>query len=253
MPGQSEGDGLLWGANWWDAAQAVGTLAAVLVALGLAMWEAVRHRRTRRELADLKAAEGIRYEEQQAGLVSAWVESEYLPSEDASHYEQIARVQVANESAEPVFNVHVVVGLGNPVVQIGPISVPVPIPVLPPRHVRSWDISLALLAHTPPVGSMLGQPVARVDYTSASGLRWHRDYQGVLSTSQGSSTPIFDFDPEAGEKQLGDLANAFNPMQVAYTLYGAAIDDSPPPAEKVAIRLARTAPAWGRLRRGRVG
>lgn len=234
----------VWGASWWDAAQALGTLAAVLLALGLAIWEARRHRTTRLELEALKANESTRIEEQQAGLVSAWVESEYAASSDGSHYEQRSVVHVANEGTEPVFNVHVVVGIGNPIVQLGPISVPVPIPVLPPRRVRSWDISLAVMANSDPVGVIAGEPVARVDFSNAGGVRWHRNYEGILHRSNGASTPLFDRGVEEGEKQLGDLTNAFNPMQVAYAFFGAAVDDSPPPVDEIRVLLASTAPAW---------
>lgn len=235
----------IWGADWWDAAQALGTLAAVLVALSLAMWEAIRHRKTRLELAALRAGEATRHEEQQAGLVSAWVESAYEVSSDASHYEQRAIVHVANEGAEPVFNVHVLIGIGRPIVQLGPLSVPVPIPVMPPRRVRSWDISLALMAHSAPISSMSGEPVARIDFSNAAGARWHRDYEGVLHRSKGESAQLFDHDLDEGERQLGDLSSPFNPMQVAYAFFDAAVDDAPPSANDVRVLLASTAPGWG--------
>lgn len=234
----------IWGASWWDAAQAVGTLAAVLVALGLAIWEVMRHRKTQLELEALKASEATRYEEQQAGLVSAWVESEYIDSSDASHYEHRAMVHVANEGAEPVFNVHVVIGIGSPVIQLGPLSIPVPIPVLPPRRVRSWDISLALMAHAAPVGRISGEAVARIDFSNAAGARWHRNYEGVLFRSKGVTSTLFDHDGDEGERQLGDLASPFNPMQVAYTFFAAAVDDSPPSADEVRVVLASSAPGW---------
>jgi hypothetical protein len=252
LPGRSSANAStavwqLWGAQWWDAVQAIGTLAAVVVALGLAGWEGFRLRAARRELAEVKAAEATRLEEQQASLVSAWIESDFVPSEDGSHYTHEATVHVANEGNEPVYSVHVVIGAGVPVTQLGPLSVPVPIPVLPPRRSRSWNISLPLLATSSAVGLIPGELVARIDFSDIRGERWHRNFEGVLGRGADEPGQLFTEDTETGESQLGDLSNAFNPMQVAGAFWAAAISDDPPPVDEIRVTLASTASAWADL------
>ena len=235
---------MLWGANWWDAAQAIGTTAAVVVALLLAAWESYRHRTTQKELSGLKQKEAERAEIGQAGLVSAWVEHSYQPSRNGTHYSLTAHVYVANESNDPVFDVHVTIGTGDPVVQIGPLSVPMPISVVPPRRTRTWDISLPLMAHSPAVGQLPAEPVARLSFSTPQGKRWHRNFEGKLSQKLAETSTYLQNDPEVGERQLGDLENPYNPMQIALSFFSAATADPPARYQDVAPMLAPTAPGW---------
>lgn len=205
----------MWGSAWWDASQAIGTLAAVVVALGLAGMEAARARKAERERDELRKHQQTLERRRVAALVSSWVEVSYAPSTDGTHYVQRATVFVANGSDEPVFNVHVRLGVGEPPVQIGPLAVPVPIRVLPARHTRQWDVSLGMLAWSSAEGQLPSDPAARLDFSDARGVRWHKDFSGTLTEPPSSPTSFLDRDEDLGIAQLGDLSNPFNPMAVA--------------------------------------
>jgi hypothetical protein len=120
----------VWGADWWDAWQAFGTVGAVAIAMLLALYEGVRARRAEKALTSEREQRLQSDRFATAALVSAWVETQYEPAADGTHYLRRGTLYLANESNEPVFNVHVVVGVGQPVVQIGPLAVPAPLPVV---------------------------------------------------------------------------------------------------------------------------
>lgn len=104
---------MLWGATWWDALSALGTVGAVVVALTLALAERARARRAEKALVAERADHRASLEENSAGMVSAWVEVTPAPSADGAHYERHAVVHVANESDRPVYNANVCVGIQN--------------------------------------------------------------------------------------------------------------------------------------------
>lgn len=236
----------VWEAKWWDAWQAFGTVGAVAIALMLALYEGVRARRAEKALASEREQRLRSDRFATAALVSAWVETRYEPSADGTYYLRRGTVHLANESNEPVFNVHVVVGVGQPVVQIGPLAVPSPIPVLPPRRHRSWDISLGLLAyggglHIPT------DPVAKIYYSDAQGIRWNRDFDGRLGEQiegQQEAQPNED----EGFRQLGDPSNTFNPIWTALAFLNLIRREEPPAtASELAPLLAEHAPGWRAL------
>lgn len=89
---------MLWGAHWWDALSAIGTVGAVVVALGLACAERKRARRAEKALEAERTDHRASLEENSAAMVSAWVEMTPVPSADGVYYERHAVVHVANES-----------------------------------------------------------------------------------------------------------------------------------------------------------
>lgn len=238
----------IWGADWWEAGQAVGTLAAVVLSLLLAFWEGFRARRSESLREKEREERSVEDRRTVASLVSAWVEVEYEPASTGTHFLAKSRVIVANESNEPVFNVHVLVGVGQPPVQVGPLAVPAPIAVLPPRRQRSWDVSLGLLAHTNGTGNVLGEPVARINFSDVRDVRWRRDFQGWLSNAETPESSFLNIDPEEGEKQLGVLDNMFNPMTVVLMFLEMIREENTPgKLEELRAVLARGVPYWESL------
>ncbi|MFJ6002733.1 hypothetical protein [Arthrobacter sp. NPDC092385] len=212
--------------------------------MGLAISEGVRARRAEGALEDER---GRSLEQERVGvasLVSAWVEVEYVPDASSTHYLRRSKVIVANESNEPVFDVHVIIGVGDPLVQVGPLAVPTPIPVLPPRRHREWDISSGLSALDSGVGAVPDEPAARIDFDDSRAVRWRRNFDGKLieMTQLVVDPPLTE---EEGTRQIGDLTNWLNPMGVAISFLNVLRQDgSPPTLRDLQPFLAEGAPSW---------
>lgn len=195
--------------TWQDTATAIGTLVAVLVSVGVAMFEIARSGNANRKR---QQAERIAT----AGLVAAWVEDEYVPNDDGTVYIRRAKVHLANEANEPVFRVTVSVGVGFKTRSIGPLSVPAPIPVLPPRRSLSWDITLPLQAHDD-----TESPCAEMGFTDSSNRRWLRKFDGSLVETTGKTSQLMDSGDEGGaDGQIGRPADPGNPMVMAMAFLG---------------------------------
>lgn len=232
-----------WDAKWWDAWQAFGTVGATAIAVLLAVLGGIRASVAETALARERKAQAKADRLGVASLVSAWVETSYEVSSSGANYVRRGTVYLANESNEPVFDVHVVIGIGRPIVQIGPLAVPAPIPVLPPRRNRSWDISLALLGRSGGM-SLPSDPVARVFFTDSKGVRWERSFDGQLS-EQVPDTSAPEPNETEGLKQIGDSSNAFNPIGAALGFMNLISRQEPPvTAAEVAPLLAVNASGW---------
>lgn len=228
---------MVWGAEWWDAFTAFGTVGAVLVAVFISLFEAWRHRRTRK-------AEREEAVYRTASLVSAWIETDYTPSQNGTRYEKNSTLMLSNESDEPVYNIMVNVALPNPFRQVGPLAVPVPIPTLAPRTVRRWDISPGLLAHEHSEGNInLSEPLARISFTDPRQQRWVRDYTGELKEDIGSSDEAdTEYSPE-NELQMGQLSR-LNPLVVALSFLNALQETDSPSADSFPGTLDQEAAKW---------
>ena len=215
----------------------MGTSGAVIVAL----WLARRESRRARRLAEQIREEG---ERRTASLVSAWVETHYEPSKDGTHYIRRAVVHLSNESDEPAFELRLVIGLFDPVVQVGPLSVPDAIPVLPPRRDREWNITLPLLAFSRSHEGMPRDPVAQVIFKDSQGKLWIREFSGELRRLNDSEeSPAVS--PQEGERQVGDIYTPFNPMTVVLKfVYILQRKDSPCTMKDLRPFLDDHAPAW---------
>lgn len=235
----------VWEAKWWDAWQAFGTVGAVTIAILLALFEGVRARRAESALASERKQRLQSDRLATAALVSAWVETKYVPAPGGRYYLRRGTLHVSNESNEPVFNVHVVVGVGQPIVQIGPLAVSAPIPVLPPRRHRSWDISLGLLGYGGGL-QVPSEPVAKIYFSDVKEVRWTRDFEGRLSEQTAAKQEPKPNDD--GARQLGDPANTFNPLWTALAfLQIVSRQDPPPTAAELQPLLAEHAPGWSAL------
>ncbi|MBV1781296.1 hypothetical protein KRR55_19480 [Paeniglutamicibacter sp. ABSL32-1] len=233
----------VWGADWWDAWQAFGTVGAVTIAIFLALFEGLRARRAEAALASERKQRKQSDRISTASLVSAWIETTHEPSADGTHYLRRGTLHLANESNEPVFNVQVLVGIGRPVVQIGPLAVPHSIPVLPSRHHRSWDISLGLLGFGGGL-QLPSDPVAKLAFTDVNEVRWNRDFDGKLGEQSAEGNEPKPDDTE-GMRQLGDPTNTFNPIWAALDFHNLIRREEPPITRaELSPLLAEKAHGW---------
>jgi hypothetical protein len=212
-------------AEWWDAWQAFGTVGATVVAVVLGLAGSVQGRKAQAALKEERAERASAERLAAASLVSAWIESEYIGSDQGRQYRRQDILYAANESNEPVFDVHILVGADHPRVQVGPLAAPETIPVLPARSKRSWDISLGLLAHLGPY-QLPAAPVASVDFIDSRDARWSRDFDGRLKEITSEQPPV-QLTKEEGERQLGDQ-NFFNPIWKAITFLNILRDHDEP-------------------------
>lgn len=223
-------------------ASAIGTLAAVAASVTVAIVEAVRAHKARREHDELLKAQQNAEHRRAASLVSAWVEETYVPSADGRAYWRVVIVHIANEGDQPVFQASVTIGAGGPTRTIGPLSVPNRIPVLPPRRELIWDIILPLLVH-----QNTEQPCAEVSFVDPAGREWVRRFDGTLEEITGQPATLVEIaDEQAMIEQLGDLNELYNPMTVALALLNAVQAEQFDRAEFEAT-LAPEAPGWQNL------
>ena len=113
------------------ALSALGTIGAVVVALAFGVAESHRATRAVRETAALRAEQRERERLRTPSLVAGWVTDNYVDDPLNSVYVRKVTAHVANESDDPVYNVTVNVQFGNPPTVVGPLAVPLPIPVVP--------------------------------------------------------------------------------------------------------------------------
>ncbi|MDZ5077851.1 hypothetical protein [Nesterenkonia sp. HG001] len=235
----------LWGADWWEAAQAVGTVGATAVAVVLALAAGIQARRTEKQRVKDQESNAKAEKRSSATLVSAWIETELHPSSDGTHYVRKALIHVANESNAPVFDVHVVVGVSRPLIQVGPLAVPVPIPTLPPARHRSWDISLGIAAYGGGL-QLPSEPIARLEFSDADGHRWVRDFDGALqlkSVEDEASAP-----EEKGDPRQVEASNGLNPVWTVVQFVSLITREDPPvKLSELAPLLAENASGWNEL------
>lgn len=226
-------------------------MGAVIVALGLAWAERARARRAEKALAAERAEHRAGLEESSAGMVSAWVEVTPVPSEDGIHYERHAVVHVTNESDRPVYNANVCVGIQNEPgrwTPVGPLAVPLPLPVLAPRSRQTWDITLPLLACSMDLGNFVSNPTAAIAFSDPSGQRWMRNFDLALTRQSGAADgALFAIDPAHGEEQIGQIDNPFNPIGVVVLFLHALNRDEGPDLGLARGLLDPSAHGWMRM------
>ncbi len=207
--------------------------------------ETVRARRAERGLKLERQSRADDARRAVASLVASTVDVNPEPSDDASHYIQRASLQIANQSAEPVFNVRVIVAVSDPPVPIGPLAAPAPIPVLPAGHKRTWDITVGLLAHARLASTLGMHPTTELFFTDSQGERWHRAYDGKLSVASKSKRIEFRDISDGNEAQLGELDNHFNPLPIVLAFLDALTSKGKKPTvEDIAPLLSPTANGW---------
>lgn len=172
----------------WIALTAFGTVGATVVALYLS-FDAWRQNK-----------------EATARVVSAWITDTYEPRRDGSSYERTVKMHLANESNEPVFAATPNVQIGEGQVDLGPLSAPSPISVIPPRRELVFDISVPLLAH-----ANSWNPTVSLVFNDPKGRRWLRRSDGTLENVTRKKSRWSNRRQKMDERVLGD-DNVLNPM-----------------------------------------
>lgn len=226
--------------NVYEYWTAVGTIGAVVVALGVALAQAtvaIVLSVTRRRLARRKVA----------SLVSAWVEHAYMPSPGGDYYRRTVSLHIANESDEPVFKVEVICGIATEsgIIQVGPLSAPRVIPVLPPRREFVYDVTMGMLGFGEFAHDAFHGLVAEVGFRDHEGKRWERGFGGILEVVE-NPRPAVVTDAEDGlaVAQAGPVDGPYNPLSVVFAFANAA-SDTQVDDERFRQVLAREASGWG--------
>lgn len=200
---------------------AIGTVGAAALALILALIQAgiaivlsVRRRRAARWKV--------------ASLVSAWVERTYAPGPNGDYYRRTVLLHLSNESDEPVYRVEVVCGIGveGGTIQLGPLSAPRIIPVLPPKREFVYDVTMGVLGFGDFAHDTFRSLVAEVSFRDHEGKRWERDFGGKLSlVKKPRSGVFFETETEIVAAQAGPLDSVYNPRGLVFAIAHAASDD----------------------------
>ena len=113
-----------------------------------------------------------------ARLVSSWVTTTYSPSADGESYHKSTILHIANQGEEPVFDVDINISVGYSRHFVGPLSVPHPLSVIPPRGELVFDLSTPLLGLVDD-----HDPKSTMTFTDARGKRWRRNNDGTITDS----------------------------------------------------------------------
>lgn len=224
--------------GYWTA---VGTIGAVVVALLLALAQAVvaivlsvkRRRLARRKVAS---------------LVSAWVEHAYTPSSNGDYYRRTVSLHLANESDEPVFKVEILCGIvtEDGTIQLGPLAAPRVIPVLPPKREFVYDVTMGMLGFGEYAHDTFRGLVAGVGFRDHEGRLWERDFDGSL---QIVTTPRAAVVAEANDglavAQVGPVGSPYNPLTCVLAFTSIA-SDTEVNDEQFHQCLADEAGGWGK-------
>ncbi len=218
--------------DWWEALTALGTVGAVVVALLLAGAERSRRKKAEGQLDQQRTAELDAGQRAIAELVSAWVDVQAVPSVDATHYVRKATVHVENQSDSPAYNANICMGVQNAAdrwTPVGPLAVPLPLPVLPPKSNQTWDITLPLMACSVDLGGLTYQPAAAIAFSDPTGQRWARGFDSTLERrANDGDAALFDLDADHGDEQIGMLDNPFNPISIVIAFLAGMQNDAEP-------------------------
>lgn len=185
-----------------------------------------------------------------AQSVSAWVEVTTAPSTHGERYLRRTTIHVDNMSDVPVYNASVCVGLQHMDggwIPVGPLAVPLPLPVLAPRSQQQWDITVPLLACSPEEGGLNQHPSAAVAFSDPQGQRWRRRFDGSLAPSQDGDADLFDNDPAHAEEQAGPQESLFNPIVVVRAFIAFVTSDSAEDRQMARLLTDPAASGWSEL------
>ncbi|MDO4761286.1 MAG: hypothetical protein Q4A31_05155 [Corynebacterium sp.] len=229
---------MIYDYNFWSA---VGTVGAVIVALGIAAAQGLansRRQKKERELARLRVAT----------LVNSWVDLSYFPNETGEYYRRKVELHLANESDEPVFNVEVRCGIKSPqgYVRVGPLSAPNVIPVLPPKREFVFDITSGFMAFGLFAHETFNLLVSSVYFQDHAGVSWEREFGNELRKNPKRDTLASEENDPLREIQIGDLRSPLNPQSVVLYFIKKAEDPEVSNAE-FQKELVSHARGWGNL------
>lgn len=210
----------------YDLWTAIGTVSAVVVALSVALVQAAlalvlsikRRRLARRKVAS---------------LISAWVEHANTPSPSGKFYRRTVSLRLANESDEPVFKVEVLCGIATEhgTIQLGPLSAPRIIPVLPPKREFSYDVTMGMLGFGDFAHDTFRGLVAEVGFRDHEGKRWERGFDGNLAiVKKPRAAVVTEVEDDLTVAQAGPVDSPYNPLGTVFHFANAAsntaVDDA---------------------------
>lgn len=238
----------------WDKATAIGTVGAVAVAVLIAVVEAWRAAKARRERDALASSQRATERRSTASLVSAWVERTYIPADDGTTYVPQVWAHIINGGQSPVYDVHSSVGLVPPElsekkpISLGALSIPSPMAVLPPNSYLSFDLTVPLVPHRQDEQGLTPEtPRLEVSLTDPNDVRWVRELDGRLVESERSIGQLVDSDDrESMDRQMGRL-DELNPLAVVTGFLSVLGDEDLTDADAVdqlGLVLAPEAEGW---------
>ena len=205
----------------YDMWTAIGTLGALVVALAVALTQAmvaivlgVRRRRLARRKV--------------ASLVSAWVEHSYTPSPSGEYYRRTVSLHLANESDEPVFRWEVLCGseTDDGTIQLGPLAATRIIPVLPPKREFTYDVTIGMLGFGDFAHDSFRGLVAKVGFRDHEGKRWERGFDGELKRiRQPHPAVVMEAKDELVVAQAGPVDSPYNPLGIVFRFADIASDE----------------------------
>ena len=176
--------------SWAEIFTAVGTLSAAIIALILGFGQRAIAIKAQQDLQNQYDEDLVRQaqakaekKERTSKLISAWVEDEYERQPNGNFLRK-ATLKLSNQSDEAVRRVTLGVLLGD--VNIGHLSAPENLALLPSREVLEWDITVALAAYEFDYSTSVA-----VMFTDSSECRWLRNGAGVISEITGKAVTHF--------------------------------------------------------------
>ena len=219
----------------------IGTVGAVVVALAIALTQAgvaivlsiLQRRQARRKVGS---------------LVSAWVEHEYAPSSSGEYYQRTVFLHLASESDEPVFRVELLCGIQTEKgpIQLGPLSAPPVIPVLPAKREFTYDIAMGLLGFGDFAHDSFRGLVARVAFRDRKDKLWQRGFDGKLEKVRKPNPAIItEASDDLAFATAGPLDNLYNPRAAVFAFADVAANEDVSDLE-FGQPLSTQAPGWAK-------
>jgi hypothetical protein len=226
----------------YDFWTSVGTVGAVVVALLVALTQAtvaIVISIRRNSLARRKVA----------SLVSAWLDHEYLPSEEGTYYRRSVTLRIANESDEPVFNVEVTCGIETEggVIRVGPLAAPRVIPILPPKREFVYDVTMGMLGFGQFAHDSFRGLVAEIGFRDHQDVLWLRDFSGKLGkVLRHSKSSLIEANDDISFAQAGPVEHPYNPLGIVLA-FAATAGDGEVNDQEFRGLLSSHAPGWGEM------
>ena len=137
-------------------------------------------------------------------------------------------MHLANESDEPVFRVELLCGIQTEKgpIQLGPLSAPPIIPVLPAKREFTYDITMGLLGFGDFAHDSFRGLVARVAFRDGKDKLWQRGFDGKLEKVQRPQpATITEASDDLAFAQASPLDNLYNPRAAVFAFADVAANE----------------------------
>lgn len=240
--------------SWPDVVTALTGSVAVVVAVVVAIVEAARAHRARSDRDRIEDERKSAERRSVARLITAWIERSYIPNEDGTQYNERVLAKISNESDVAVFNCSAAISLepfipeSGSVVVLGPLSIPDPIPVLPPRRELTFDLSIPLAAYRQDeLGATPDVPRIALSFVDQNDVHWVREPHGELEEIVSGTGPVFIPTPDDEVDSYLGRIDVTNPMAVVMAFLAGVTGedlDEDEAFELVSATLAPEAEGW---------